>query len=175
MIANLHKEQSDDNGKKAYCLKSLDHADDSKKAYENSITDHETTIDELNGKIQTTTEEILALEAGIKALDKAVADASAQRKRDNADYKELMANDGAAKELLLWAQNRLNKWYNPKLYKPAPKRDLSEEDRIVVNMDGTLAPTFPSGIADTGITASFAQIAAQAKNKKDVVAPPPPP
>merc|ERR1719326_11450 len=58
----------------------------------------------------------------------------------------------------------MNKFYNPKLYKPPPKRELSEEERIAVNMGGTLAPTAaPGGIAGTGVGA-FAQ-----------VAPPPPP
>jgi len=61
-------------------------------------------------------------------------------------------------------KNRLNKFYNPKLYKPPPKRELSEEDRITVNMGGTLAPTAaPGGIAGTGVTAL------------SQVAPPPPP
>merc|ERR1719409_754503 len=58
----------------------------------------------------------------------------------------------------------MNKFYNPKLYKAPPKRQLSEEERITVNMGGTLAPTAaPGGIAGTGVTA-LAQ-----------VAPPPPP
>jgi hypothetical protein len=53
----------------------------------------------------------------------------------------------------------LNKFYNPKLYVAPPKRDLSEEDRITVNMGGTLAPTQPpGGIAGTGISA-LAQVA----------------
>merc|ERR1719432_311780 len=65
-----------------------------------------------------------------------------------------MASDGAAKELLGLAQNRLNKFYNPKVYKAPPKRQLSEEERITVNMGGTLAPTAaPGGIAGTGVTA----------------------
>merc|ERR1712188_3089 len=58
----------------------------------------------------------------------------------------------------------MNKFYNPKMYKPAPKRELSEEERIAVNMGGTLAPTAaPGGIAGTGVTAL------------SQVAPPPPP
>merc|ERR1719261_752784 len=74
-----------------------------------------------------------------------------------------MANDAAAKELLGFAKNRLNKFYNPKLYKAPPKRELSEEERITVNNGGTLAPTAaPGGIAGTGISAAQ-------------VAPPPPP
>merc|ERR1719263_2030005 len=32
------------------------------------------------------------------------------------------------------ATNRLNKFYNPKLYKPPPKKELSEEERIAQNM-----------------------------------------
>merc|ERR1719265_2825264 len=48
----------------------------------------------------------------------------------------------------------MNKFYNPKLYKAPPKRELSEEERITVNMGGTLAPTAaPGGIAGTGVTA----------------------
>merc|ERR1719446_1959283 len=77
----------------------------------------------------------------------------------------LMAANTAAKDLLAFAKNRLNKFYNPKLYKPPPKRELSEEDRIVVNMGGTLAPTAaPGGIAGTGIGLV-----------QTVAAPPPPP
>merc|ERR1711924_493120 len=96
-------------------------------------------------------------------LDKSVAEATEQRKEENAEYTELMASDGAAKDLLGFAKNRLNKFYNPKLYKPPPKRELSEEEQITVNMGGTPAPTAaPGGIAGTGI--GLAQ-----------VAPPPPP
>merc|ERR1711920_544481 len=70
-----------------------------------------------------------------------------------------MANDGAAKEVLGFAKNRLNKFYNPKLYLPPPKREMSREDRIFVNEGGTLAPTAaPGGIAGTGIEAAFVQV-----------------
>merc|ERR1719399_1839398 len=104
--------------------------------------------------IATLASEIEALEDGIKALDKQVAEATEQRKEEHADAVETLANDGAAKELIGIAKNRLNKFYNPKLYKPAPKRELSEEDRITLNMGGTLAPTAaPGGIAGTGVTA----------------------
>merc|ERR1719155_143008 len=37
-----------------------------------------------------------------------------------------MASDGAAKELLGFAKNRLNKFYNPKLYKAPPKAALAD-------------------------------------------------
>merc|ERR1719454_2478659 len=83
-----------------------------------------------------------------------VVEATEQRKQENEDYTELMAQDSAAKDVINFAKNRLNKFYNPKLSKAPPKRELSEEDRITVNMGGTLAPTPPpAGIAGTGITA----------------------
>lgn len=164
LVATLKQEQQDDDNKKEYCAAEFDASDDKKKALERSIADLETVIAESKEGIQTLGEEIEALGASIKALDKSVAEATATRKEEHADYKELMANDGAAKELLGFAKNRLNKFYNPKLYKAPPKRQMSEEERITVNMGGTLAPTSaPGGIAGTGISAL----------QKD--APPPPP
>merc|ERR1719379_3096722 len=66
-------------------------------------------------------------------------------------------------------KNRMNKFYNPKLYKPPPKRELTEEERITLNMGGTLAPTNPpGGIAGTGV--GFQQT-----GTSSVAAPPPPP
>merc|ERR550537_1404284 len=82
-----------------------------------------------------------------------------------------MASNTAAKELILFAKNRMQKFYNPKLYKPPPKRALTEEERITLNMGGTLAPTNPpAGIAGTGI--GFIQIQTHSARKD---APPPPP
>jgi len=145
MVENLKKEQVDDDGKKEYCEKMLDEADDKRKGLEQSISDAETAIHEMKGSIETLVEEIKALTAGIKALDKSVADATENRKEENADYKDLMANNGAAKEIILWAKNRLNKFYNPKLYVAPPKREEA---------------------------ASFVQIRAHVQHKD---APPPPP
>merc|ERR1719313_1947951 len=71
------------------------------------------------------------------------------------------------------AKNRLNKFYNPKLYAPPPKRELSEADRILVNQGGTLAPTAPpAGIAGTGVTV-FVQVSVH--KQLALQAPPPPP
>merc|ERR1719389_150132 len=134
MVVTLKKEQVDDDNKKEYCLTELDLADDKKKVIERAISDTEKAIAEAEEGIATVTEEIEALEAGIKALDKSVAEATAQRKEENEDYTSLMAGNTAAKELILFAKNRMQKFYNPKLYKPPPKRELTEEERITLNM-----------------------------------------
>ena len=46
-------------------------------------------------------EEIAALKTWIQALDKAVAEGTAQRKAENAEYKGLTMNNSNAKEVLL--------------------------------------------------------------------------
>jgi len=120
MVANLKKEQADDEAKKEYCDKEFDTSEDKKKELDLKVSDSATAIEELEGSIATLTEEIASLEAGIKALDAAVAEATEIRKGENADYKELKQSDTAAKEILAMAKNRLNKFYNPKLYKPPP-------------------------------------------------------
>merc|ERR1719271_2326682 len=162
MVATLKTEQQDDNDKKEYCEMQFDLADDKKKSLERTVSNLEKAIEKAKEGVKALAAEIAALQDGLKALDKSVAEATEQRKEENAEYTELMANDGAAKELLGFAKNRLNKFYNPKLYKAPPKRKLSEEDRITVNMGGTLAPTAaPGGIAGTGVTAAFAQYQAE--------------
>jgi chromosome segregation ATPase len=118
MVDLLKTEQQDDNDKKEYCEMQFDAADDKKKALERDVSKLEQTISQSKETIETLTGEIKALEEGIVALDKQVAEATEQRKEENSDYTTLMANDGAAKELLGMAKNRLNKFYNPKLYKP---------------------------------------------------------
>merc|ERR1719395_120681 len=169
MVAVLGAEQQDDDDKKAYCEMQFDLADDKKKSLERSVSNLEKAIDKANEAITALSAEIKALEEGIAALDKSVAEATEQRKEENTEYTELMANDGAAKELLGFAKNRLNKFYNPKLYKAPPKRQLTEEERITVNNGGTLAPTAaPGGIAGTGVT-----VLADVSEHK--AAPPPPP
>merc|ERR1719486_662752 len=134
MVATLKTEQLDDDHKKEYCAKEFDLADDKKKALERSVSDLNTAIEDAKEGISALDGEIAALQAGIKALDKAVAEATEQRKEENEEFTELIASDSAAKEILGFAKNRLNKFYNPKLYKPPPKRELSEEDRATLSM-----------------------------------------
>jgi len=118
LVKELKQDQVNDDGKKEYCETELDTADDKKKVLEKGVSDLETAIVNSKDGIVTTKAEIEALDDGIKALDKSVAEATEQRKEENEDYTALMASDAAAKELIEFAKNRLNKFYNPKLYKP---------------------------------------------------------
>merc|ERR1719305_2157133 len=75
--------------------------------------------------ISTLTSDIAALNDGIKALDKSVAEATDTRKKEHDDFVETLAANSAAKDVLAFAKNRLQKFYNPKLYKAPPARDVS--------------------------------------------------
>merc|ERR1719251_106045 len=171
MVALLGKEQTDNDDKKEYCAEQLDTSDDKKKGLERTISGQDSSIATAKEAIATLTKEIAALEAGIQALDKSVAEATAQRKNENAEYKALIASNTAAKELLKFAKNRLNQFYNPKLYKAPPKVEHSTEDRLYTSMGGTVTTAAPGGIAGTGI-AVFAQVYMHSNGKG---APSPPP
>merc|ERR1719277_2627953 len=110
MIATLKTEQADDDNKKQYCSAEFDAADDKKKSLEHSIADIDTAIADAKEAIAATKDDIEALQKSIKALDKSVSDATEQRKEENEDFTSLMASDSAAKELLGFAKNRLNKF-----------------------------------------------------------------
>merc|ERR1719383_879674 len=163
MVAILAEEQTADDEKKAYCEAEIDKTEDTKKSLERKVDDLGAALEDTKGMIQTLTEEIAALIDGIKSLDKSVAEATDNRKAENTAYKELMAADTAAEQLLSMAANRLAKFYTPKLYVPPAKTELSAEQRIAVSMGSEAAPTVPPMLAQV--------------NQHDLAAaaPPPPP
>merc|ERR1719301_506926 len=116
MVALLKKEQTDDDNKKEYCENLLDKTEDNLKQLELTVSDLGKAIADYKERIATLGEELEALADGIKALDKQVAEATEDRKEEHEENTATVANDNAAKELIGLAKNRLNKFYNPKLY-----------------------------------------------------------
>merc|ERR1719277_476904 len=157
MLATLKREQADDDSKKEYCSSELDTSDDKKKSIEKTISDTDAAITAAKEGISTLTDEIAALNKAIKTLDSEVAEATEQRKDENAEFKELMSSNSAAKELLEMAVNRLNQYYNPKMYKAPAKVERSAMDAIS---------------QDVGGAASLVQVSA---HRRLAEAPPPPP
>merc|ERR1719272_716310 len=88
-------------------------------------------IEEATDEAATMTDDIAALNEKVAALDRDVAVATAQRKDDHAEYLETVSLTEAAIQLMGKAKNRLNKFYQPALYKEAAKKELSDEDAIV--------------------------------------------
>jgi peptidoglycan hydrolase CwlO-like protein len=152
LTAKLQDEQKEDDEKKEWCEAEIDKTEDTKKVLQNDISDLETAISDAEESITNLKAEIEALDDGIRALDKEVAEATENRKAEHDEFESTYAANTAAVDILKFAKNRLNKFYNPKLYKPPAKRELSEDEQITLNMGGTLAPTAaPGGIAGTGI------------------------
>jgi hypothetical protein len=165
LTAQLKAEQGEDDAKKDYCETEIDKNEDTKKVQTNEASDLETSIEDAKETITNLKAEIEALDDGIRALDKEVSEATEIREKEHEDFVETLAANTAAVDLLKFAKNRLNKFYNPSQYKAPPKRELTEEQQITLNNGGTLAPTdAPGGIAGTGISAV-----------QSGAAPPPPP
>merc|ERR1719230_789184 len=91
----------------------------------------EASIAEKTDAIAALGDEIATLEQDIKDLDKAVAQATEQRKEEHEDYLEMMQLNEAAVGLVGKAKNRLQKFYNPTLYKAPPKTEMSMEEKII--------------------------------------------
>merc|ERR1719355_422065 len=137
-------------------------------ALQSKAVDFSKITEQIDGMIDVLTAEI-------KALDKAVAQATEQRKEEHAVFLQTQAEGSAAVQLIEAAKNKLNKFYNPTMYKAPERRELTEEERIAVAngavdpRDAEEAAAAGQGIAGTGITV-FAQVRAASD-----AAPPPPP
>merc|ERR1719375_1087252 len=133
MVKLLGEEQIGDDAKKKYCEAELDKTEDELKEVDHQIEDLGKAIEDTTEMLATLADEIKALGEGIQKLDKSVAEATEARKEEHDDFVQELAANSAAKDILGIAKNRLNKFYNPKLYKPPPKRELTEAERITVN------------------------------------------
>merc|ERR1719310_1770220 len=154
MVVLLGKQQKEDEKQKEYCEYEFEKAADEEAAAKTKLAQTDATLAELTDKIGTLMEEISGLTASISALDKSVADATEQRKEEHAAYVEAMQMNEAAMGLVKKAQQRMQKFYNPTLYKAPPKTENTMEEKIIIA--GTFAqirshvapppaPELPSG------------------------------
>jgi len=158
MVAHLGKEQKDDDKQREWCNKEFDESDDKKKTLNGEINDLTAEIDSAKAEISDLSAAIADLTKSTEDLDKMVSESTEQRKNEHAEFVSTSAELAAAKQLIEKAKNRLNKFYNPALYKAPPKRELSEEERIYSNMGGEVAADAPEYIAGTTQTVNFMQV-----------------
>ena len=105
LVAQLGQEQFDDDAKKEYCDAQLDQALDHK------ISNLETLIDDPKESIDMP-------KSKIERLVRQVSEATESRKVDHFEHVNELVGNTAAKEILKFAMNCPNKFYNSKLYKP---------------------------------------------------------
>merc|ERR1719235_619205 len=158
MVSVLGNEQKDDDSQKDFCVKDLEKSEKEKADTETAISTSEAAIEEMSQTSATLASEIASLQKEIKALDKAVAEATEQRKEEHAEFLTFQSENNAALQLIEAAKNRLFKFYRPNLHKAEQRRELTEEERLAVAA-GAADPrdaeeAMPKGgIAGTGITA----------------------
>jgi len=131
MVVLLGKQQKEDEKQKAYCEDEFEKAADEEAAAKTKLAQTDATLSEMTDKIGTLMEEISGLTASIAALDKEVADATEQRKEEHATYVAQMQMNEAAMGLVEKAKNRMQKFYNPTLYKAPPKVEKTMEEKIM--------------------------------------------
>jgi len=136
MIAVLNRESADDDKHKEWCRAEFDKSDDETKDAQQQISSLTSAMDEMSDEIAQLTEDIKTLNDGITATDKDVAVATEQRKEEHQEYLTTVQLTQAAVQLLGKAKNRLVKFYNPTLYQPPSKEELSAEERIAANLGG---------------------------------------
>jgi len=146
MAALLKQEQFDDDAKKEYCEKQIDQMEDKTKELTKKVEDLEVSIEEKAESIKEIIGELKSLAKSVEETDKMVAEATEDRKEANGEYKELMASNSAAKEVLGFAKNRLNKFYNPKMYQAPPKAE--EEASLLQQGARSLAKVKQHGAGD---------------------------
>merc|ERR1719240_31795 len=86
MEAVLKEEQQDDDTQKAFCDTDIEKSAAEKKDTEEAIAASQAFIEETTAESASTGEEILSLQKEIKDLDKAVAEATEQRKEEHAEF-----------------------------------------------------------------------------------------
>eukprot|EP00933_Yihiella_yeosuensis_P062970 TRINITY_DN65_c0_g1_i2.p1 TRINITY_DN65_c0_g1~~TRINITY_DN65_c0_g1_i2.p1 ORF type:complete len:736 (-),score=292.40 TRINITY_DN65_c0_g1_i2:65-2167(-) len=116
MIVLMKKEQVDDDKKKEYCNDEFDANADKTKDIKKKIEETASSIEIAQGQMEKLDDEVAAINEGVKALDKSVADAGENRKEEHEEYQELVSGNTAAIKLLGMAKNRLNKFYNPSMF-----------------------------------------------------------
>jgi len=131
MIAILTKDNADDAAQKDFCIAELTKTESEKAATDDKLASLESQIAELSDGIAETDEKIKALTESVAGLDKDVAEATEQRKKEHEEYSENLKLNELALGLVGKAKNRLQKFYNPTLYKAPPKKEMSMEEKII--------------------------------------------
>jgi len=115
MVELLGKEQKEDDAHKEFCQSETEKAADEQTDRTTKVNSVQSALEEEEDAMAAVGEEIKVLTEGIAALDKAVTEATAQRKQEHAAYGEAMQMSEASLQLLDKAKTRLNKFYNPAL------------------------------------------------------------
>jgi len=158
MIGVLKKEGKDDMTQKDFCVGELDKTEREKEAADDKLANVGASIEEITGELDSIAQGVADLTAGIQALDKDVAEATALRKKEHAEYAENVQMQETAIEIVGKAKNRLQKFYNPSAYKAPPKKEMSMEEKLASGGASSLVQTEAAFDAAEASEMSFVQL-----------------
>merc|ERR1719388_364133 len=169
MIAILTKDNADDAAQKDFCIAELTKTEAEKAATDDKLASLASTLEELADSSAQVAEKITALQESVASLDKDVAEATEQRKKEHEEYAATSQSSTIALELIGKAKNRLQKFYNPTLYKAPPKKEMSMEEKIIASGSSALMQQEAAFDAPDG--ASFVQIRSLRRSQAKVAPP----
>eukprot|EP00746_Dinoflagellata_sp_MGD_P149655 gnl/MRDRNA2_/MRDRNA2_81657_c0_seq5.p1 gnl/MRDRNA2_/MRDRNA2_81657_c0~~gnl/MRDRNA2_/MRDRNA2_81657_c0_seq5.p1 ORF type:complete len:721 (+),score=251.65 gnl/MRDRNA2_/MRDRNA2_81657_c0_seq5:77-2164(+) len=131
MVEVLGKDAAEDEKQKGWCESEFGKSADEQAAATTVKGQVEAEIAELTDGISELMEAVSTLTKEVAELDKSVADATEQRKEDHAEFTAALQLSEVAVGLIGKAKQRLQKFYNPTLYKAAPKTEMTMEEKII--------------------------------------------
>jgi hypothetical protein len=138
MIAILTKDNKDDATQKDFCISELTKTEKEKAATDDKLSSLASSIEEMTDSIDQLAEKMKALQDGVASLDKDVAEATEMRKTEHAEFTNTLQLTEVALGLIGKAKNRLQKFYNPTLYKAPPVKEMTMEEKIIASGSSAL-------------------------------------
>lgn len=131
MVVLLKEEYKTDLATRDQCNGDLNSAASEKKDTEHAIEGLTATIEELSGSIKAQAALMEKSAAEVKDAKTAMAEASAQRREENAEFITAVDLNNQAVKLIQLAKDKLNTYYNPDLVTPT---DAPEETALVQDL-----------------------------------------
>jgi len=131
MVTLLGKENGEDAKQRDWCEAEFEKSADEGAAAKSKLASVTAEIGEVTDEITDLSEAINTLTGEVAELDKSVADATTNRKADHGAFVESAQLGEVAIGLIAKAKNRMQKFYNPTLYKAAPKTENTMEEKII--------------------------------------------
>jgi hypothetical protein len=138
MIAILTKDNTDDLEQKDFCIAELTKTEKEKAATDDKLSSLASSIEEMTDSADQMAEKIKSLTESVASLDKDVSEATEMRKKEHAEFSENLKLSEIAEQLIGKAKNRLQKFYNPTLYKAPPKKEMTMEEKIIASGSSAL-------------------------------------
>lgn len=149
MVALLKQEAQDDLNSRDKCTADFNDSEAEKKEVGHAIEGLNASIEELAAVASQKAEVMQKSSEEIAASKTAMAEATAQRKTDNADFIVAVDLNKQAVTLIQKAKNKLNGFYNPQLVPKEKAPELSPEEEIEAGARTVFAQALPKGAPET--------------------------